>query len=177
MCKLKIMSETLNILCYKSKVLKNSESPLMLCICKDRKRKYQSLGISIKPEYWDFQKNRPKGNCPNKDLILKIILDKEAAFRKQILELKAEDKEYTASTLIAPGLKKKVKSVKDFFQELVDELTLSEKIGNSKIYKDSCSSLMSYTKNKLDIPFSHIDIEFLKGYENYTLKPYLPVKF
>ena len=103
------MSATVNTLCYKSKVLKNGESPLMLCICKDRKRRYQSLGISIKSEYWDFQKNRPKPNCPNKDLILKIILDKEAAFQKQILELKAEDKDYTASTLIAPTVKKKIK--------------------------------------------------------------------
>jgi len=161
------MSETVNILCYKSKVLKNGESPLMLCICKDRKRKYQSLGISIKPEYWDFKKNRPKGNCPNKDLILKIILDKEATFRKQILELKADDKEYTASTLIAPPIKVKVKTVKEFYEELIADYGLADKIGNAKVYKDSCSSLKTFTKNKLDIPFSHIDIEFLKGYEKW----------
>jgi len=86
-----------NIICYKSKTLANGENPLMLRICKDRKTKYQSLGISVNPDDWDFQKNRPKPSCPNRDLILKIILDKEVEFRKQILELKAEDKEYTYS--------------------------------------------------------------------------------
>jgi len=85
------MSTTVNVVCYRNKKLSNGSSPLMLRVCKDRKTKYQSLGISVNPDDWDFQKNKPKANCPNRDLILKIILDKEAAFQKQILELKAED--------------------------------------------------------------------------------------
>jgi len=139
----------------------------MLRVCKDRKTKYQSLGISVNPDDWDFQKNKPKANCPNRDLILKIILDKEAAFQKQILELKAEDKEFTASTLIAPQIKTRAKTVKEFYEELIAEYGLANKIGNAKVYKDSCTSLKTFTKNKLDIPFSHIDIEFLKGYEKW----------
>jgi len=62
------MSATINVICYKSKILSDGKSPLMLRICKDRKTKYKSLGISVKPEHWDFNKNRPKSNCPNKDL-------------------------------------------------------------------------------------------------------------
>jgi len=59
------MNVTVNVLCYKSKVLSNGEHPLMICIFKNGKRKYQSLGISIHPQYWNFKKNKPKGNCPN----------------------------------------------------------------------------------------------------------------
>ncbi|NDW08420.1 hypothetical protein D0T56_01930 [Dysgonomonas sp. 520] len=44
-----------NILCYKSKTLANGEHPLMLCVTKDRKRKYKSLGISVNPKFWDFE--------------------------------------------------------------------------------------------------------------------------
>jgi len=161
------MSATVNVICYKSKTLANGENPLMLRICKDRKTKYQSLGISVNPDHWDFQKNRPKPKCPNEDLILKIILDKEIEFRKQILELKAEDKEYTASTLIAPKSRTKAKTVKDFYIELIEEFNLANKIGNAKVYKDSYWSLKSFTKNRLDIPFSHIDLDFLKGYEKW----------
>jgi len=161
------MSTTINVVCYRNKKLSNGNSPLMLRVCKDRKTKYQSLGISVNPDDWDFQKNKPKSNCPNRDLILKIILDKEAAFQKQILELKAEDKEFTASTLIAPTAKTKVKTVKEFYEELIADFVLANKIGNSKVYKDSCTSLKTFTKNKLDIPFSHIDVEFLKGYEKW----------
>jgi hypothetical protein len=104
------MSATVNVVCYKSKKLSNGESPLMLRICANRKSKYKSLGVSINPLYWNFNKNRPKPNYPNRDYILKIILDKEAEYQKKILELKSEEKEFTASTLIEPKIKLKIKA-------------------------------------------------------------------
>ena len=51
------MNATITVVCYKSKTLKNGESPIMLRVCKDNKKKYQSLGISVNPKYWDFSKN------------------------------------------------------------------------------------------------------------------------
>ncbi len=36
------METTVKVLCYRSKTLANGEHPLMVCVCKDRKRKYQS---------------------------------------------------------------------------------------------------------------------------------------
>lgn len=82
------------------KDIKNGEHPIMLRICKQGKVKYLSLGISLDPKYWDFKKDVPKFNCPNIDYIKKTILDKQMEYQKQILELKAKDKEFTASTLI-----------------------------------------------------------------------------
>lgn len=67
------MNGTVNVLCYRSKTLANGEHPLMICITKDGKRKYKSLGVSILPQHWDFNKNKPKRNCPNKDLITQLI--------------------------------------------------------------------------------------------------------
>lgn len=161
------MNGTVNVVCYKSKTLKNGEHPLMIRICKDNKTRYQSLGLSVKFEYWDFQKNRPKPSCPNKELINKIILDKELEFQKQILELQAEDKEFTAFTLIAPKGTIKIKTVHEFYMELIDELEQANKIGNSRVYKDSIRSLEMFTGSKLDIPFSHVDVDFLRGYEKW----------
>ena len=164
------MIATVNVVCYKSKTLSNGEHPLMIRIIKDRKIRYQSLGISIHPDYWDFIKNKPKSNCPNRDFILKIILDKELEFQRQILELRADDKEFTASTLIASKAKRKTKSVAEFYKEVIEELELLGKLGNAKVYDDSYSSLKTFTNKKLDIPFSHIDIEFLKKYEMWMRK-------
>lgn len=67
------MKATANVLCYKSKVLSNGEHPLMLRVCMSGKKKYVSLGISVKSQYWDFEKNKPKRNCPNRERILKVI--------------------------------------------------------------------------------------------------------
>jgi len=159
------MTATVNVVCYKSKTLSNGEHPLMLRIIKDRKIRYQSLGISIHPDYWDFTKNKPKPNCPNRDFIIKITLDKELEYQRQILELRADDKEFTASTLMTSKTKREIKSVSKFYEEMIEEFKLLLKLGNSQVYKSSYNSLKSFTDKKLDIPFSHIDVEFLKKYE------------
>lgn len=88
------MKATVNAVCYKSKTLKNGEHPIMLRVCKQGKMKYLSLGISINPKLWDFKKNEPKPSCPDRELIQKIILDKKADYQTQILELKANNKNF-----------------------------------------------------------------------------------
>ena len=47
------MNATVNILCFKSKTLANGEHPLMICICKNSKRK-KSNGLG--GLYWHFKK-------------------------------------------------------------------------------------------------------------------------
>ena len=84
------MDAGVNILCYKSKTLANGAHPLMIRVCKDGKKKYVSLGVSVLPQFWDFTKNQPKKNCPNKAYIEKIIADKSSEFAERIIELKAE---------------------------------------------------------------------------------------
>lgn len=98
------MNACVSVVCYKSKTLSNGENPLMLQVSKGGKRKYQSLGISINPKYWDFTRNKPKPNCPNKEYIQKIILDKQRELQQRMLELNSEQKEYTTTTLLNKGL-------------------------------------------------------------------------
>ena len=94
----------------------------MLQVSKSGKRKYQSLGISIKPRYWDFTRNKPKPNCPNKEYIQKIILDKQTELQQRMLEFNSEQKEYTTTTLLNDENKKfELKTVGDFYQELIEE--------------------------------------------------------
>ena len=72
----------------------------MLRVAKDGKRTMKSLGISVNPIYWDFDRNEPKPNCPNKELINKIILKTRLEFQEKLLEKKANEEEFTASSLI-----------------------------------------------------------------------------
>lgn len=140
----------------------------MLRITKDRKRKFQSLGISVHPKHWDFVKNRPKPNCPNREQIQKIILDKQAKLQSAILEYNAEDKSYTGATLLnAEKNRFHQKTVKAFYMELIEQYKSENKCGNRLIYKGSFNSLTSFTKNRLDIPFSVIDVEWLIKYEKW----------
>ena len=86
------MNASISVVCYKSKTLSNGESPLMLQITKDKKRKYQSLGISVNPKHWNFLKGEPKPKCPNRDYILKIILAKKEELQRKVLEFNSRQR-------------------------------------------------------------------------------------
>ena len=72
----------------------------------------------------------------DKELIEKIILDKQVEYQKQILEFNAEQKDYTAASLVESKSEKLNKrSVGDFYKELLVEFRKSDKEGNRLVYK------------------------------------------
>lgn len=165
------MDTSISIIYYKYKTLSNGEHPLMLRIYKNGKRKLESIGISVHPDWWDISKNCPKKGCPNKELINKIIADKIAEYNQQALEFKAEQKEFTAASLIESKQSKlQLKTIREFYTQLIKEFEEAEQVGNRLIYKNSFNSLKAYTNNKLDIYFSDIDVEWLKAYEKWQRK-------
>lgn len=162
------MNASLSVVCYKSKRLSNGESPLMLQVSKGGKRQYQSLGVSVNPKFWDFSKNKPKSNCPNREYILKLILNKQAELQQRMLELNAEQKEYTTTTLLHDEHRKfELKTVKQFYQELIEQYKANDKCGNRLIYKSSYNSINVFTNGNLEIPFSAIDVAWLNKYEKW----------
>jgi len=71
-----VMDANIGIICFKSKVLANGEHPLMLRISQGKLRYFKSLGISIKASCWNFDKEEPKRNYPNREQLLNIKRDK-----------------------------------------------------------------------------------------------------
>ena len=162
------MNTTVNVVCYIHKTLKNGNHPLMIRVTKNRKTKYKSLGISVHPDHWDFQTNKPNSLCPNGELIIKIILEKELEFQKEILELMSMQKDYTASSLIASKTNQiNAKTVGRFFEELTKQLDKANRINYSRSFKHTWYSLKKFCGNDLDFPFSNMDVDFLKKYEQW----------
>lgn len=94
------MNATINVVLFKSKTLADGSHPLMIRICKNNKKKYKSLGVSILPQFWAFKKNKPKRNCPNKEAIQTLISDKIKEYSSQIVKYKLTQKDFTATRLI-----------------------------------------------------------------------------
>lgn len=164
------MATTVNVVCYKSKVLKNNESPLMIRVCKDRKRKYISIGLSINPIYWDFTKNAPKPQCPNKEDLTTLITQKLHAYSEQIMEFKAMDRDYTASTLVEKVSKpSKLKTVGEVFLEQMQALRDAQRLSYMLTIQQTYNSLMEFNKH-LNIYFVDIDVPWLKRYETWLRK-------
>jgi integrase len=142
----------------------------MLRICKGGKKTYQSLGISVNPLFWDFTKNQPKRNCPNKELIEQLILEKKKTFAQTILELNTTQKNYTTSSLIDSVNKPFVlQTVQQVFLNQIETLEATGR----KNYALSCeqvyNSLLKYNKH-LNIYFSEIDVTWLRNYEIWLRK-------
>ena len=171
MCKPKIdMKATVNVLCYRSKTLKNGEHPLVICVCKERKRKYIGLGVSINPIYWDFKKNRPKRNCPNRDQINNLIREQEQKYSEQVFDFSAKGKEFTLTTLVETvETSSKQKTVGALFLEYIEQLKCENRMGYALSVRQVYTSLLKY-KGHLDFYFSDIDMAWLKDYEGWLHK-------
>lgn len=169
------MSETIKVLCYKSKTLSNGEHPLMVCVCKDGKRKYQSLGISIKAEQWDFKSNLPKTKCPNRDRIILLINERINEIQKAALDKRIAGKNFTATTLIESTTNNTInKTVGEYYLTYIQNLKKENRIRYTGMFEVSYSSFIKFNKH-LDIPFSDIDATWLKRYELWMKEQNLSV--
>ena len=161
------MQTTVNVVCYKSKTLSNGEHPLMIRLCQGRKLKYLSLGISINAQFWDFKKNKPKRNCPNKDLINNLISEKQKEFSNQIIEFKSESKDFTVTKLVETVVGgNKIKIVSTFLNSEIERLYNESRLKYASTFKELRTSLLEFN-NHLDIYFSDVDINWLKQYETF----------
>lgn len=169
------MSETVKVVCYKYKTLSNGESPLMIRVCKNGKKKYQSLGISIKVEQWDFKTNQPKAKCPNRDRIILLINEKISEIQKAALDKKIAGKDFTATTLIESTTNKTTcKTVGEYYLTYIQNLKKENRIRYAGMFEVSYSSFIKFNKH-LDIPFSDIDMAWLKRYELWMKEQNLSV--
>lgn len=171
------MDATVKVLCYKSKTLANGEHPLMVCICKDRKRKYQSLGISIHPTHWDFKKNEPNELCPNRDEIRLLIQQKLYDLQKTILSKRIEGKDFTASSLLKSNTSSLNlhNNVEECFKYYVRMLKEQGRLRYAGMYEVSHNSFIKFNNGSLELPFNDIDVVWLKKYEAWMLKQGLAI--
>lgn len=159
------MNTSISVIYYKFRTNKSGAHPLMLRIIKNRKTNYQSLGIYIHPDHWDFKKDKPKLNCPNRVAIQRLIAEKIKEYTDKAIDLEIEKKDFTAKTLIEK-VNKPVKrmNVNDLFLQQINQLKKEERIRYAECHDYVYKSLLKFNKH-LDIYFSDIDVQWLKRYE------------
>ena len=141
----------------------------MVRICKNGKKKYKSLGISVNPAYWDFKKNLPKPKCPNYEALLILINEKINEFQRIILDKKVNNAEFTATTLLQSTdtfQSKHLVSVGEGFLNYIQALKNENRLRYAGMFEVSYSSFIKFNKH-LDMPFSDIDVAWLKKYEQW----------
>jgi integrase len=95
-------------------------------------------------------------------------LDKVTELQKQILEFNANQIELTPTNLLSANKSTiKVKTVDEFYTELILHFSQTNKTGNRLIYKGSYNSIKDFSKGRLNILFSDIDVNWLDRYEKW----------
>ena len=159
------MNTTIESVLYISKTLKNGEHPLMLRLTKERKRKYISLHLSIEAKFWDFTKNKPKRNCPNKEQITTLIEQQTQKYHQKIIEYKAEGRDYTLNSLIQCVENPIIKhTFSTYIDQFIHSLITEKRLGYAKTFQELKSSIQTHC-NTLDFYFTDIDVLWLRGYE------------
>lgn len=158
---------TVAIVLYKSKVLKNGESPLMIRITKNRKPKYISLGLSCLPKYWNLDKQEPRKSHPQRDVLNAILSSKKQSYLNQIYDFKNDGKDFTPDVLIQK-VEREVKKVTvlDYFDVSIQNLENKKSIGYSNVFTDVKRSVKTFTKGK-DLTFDQVTFSWLCKFENF----------
>ena len=167
----RFMEATISVICNKFKVLKNGESPIMVRVAKDGKRSMKSLGVSLNPVYWDFSKNCPKKNCPNRAMLMQLISQTLIEYQSKVMEVKAKGEDTTISAIMAekePSVSRV--SVEDFITSHIQQLRENGKVGNSYAYLNLRTTLQNFYGKKLNFLFSVIDIDFCNKFEKWMRK-------
>ena len=95
------MKAKISIKLYRSKVLSDYTSPIMISVCKDANRKYVSTGISCLPSEWDNKKNELKKTVKNAKAMNLIIQQKYSSIISRELDLIAQGYSYSIDDLIS----------------------------------------------------------------------------
>ncbi len=165
------MEATISVVCYKSKMLSNGEYPLMVRIAKDGKRSMKSLGVSVNPIYWDFSKNCPKKNCPNRAVLVQLISQTLLKYQGKVIEVKANGVEVTASTIMSEcEIDLKRVTIEDFLTSHITRLRENGKVGNSYAYLNLRTTLQNFYGKKLNFLFNAVDVAFCNKFEAWMRK-------
>ena len=104
----------------------------------------------VEPEHWDFDNNRPKETCPDKDILESLISNKISEARSKIVKLKAGYKGFSATSLIE-------KLSKDpTFKKEINSLREEKRTGYALSVEQVYNSLVKFNKH-LDLYFSETD--------------------
>lgn len=148
------------------KVNKAGEAPVYLRITKDRKPKYVSLGLRVKPQEWNADLGRVKKPHRNMAQANAFIASKVAEAEGVMLDLQRESK-FVSPVQIKSTLMGQ--SSESFLKYFDDYLTTLKKNGKISTWSKANSV---YTKLKVflgtrDMLFDEVTVTFLKQYEAY----------
>lgn len=154
---------TINVVCRKDAINRNHLAPLALVFTHDRRRKFVGLGISVALEHWDFEKQQPTTDCPDRAEIQFQITSKIREYEKKIKKLEVLEIPVTFDNLFEQNGKRINCTVGEYFKQIIERLEKVEKYGSASKHKVTLA-LMSQFRS-VNMRFDELDLTYLREFE------------
>ena len=109
---------TINVVCRRDAINRNRLAPLALVFTHDRRRKFVGLGISEALVHWDFDKQQPTADCPDRAEIQFQITSKIREYERKIKKLEVLEIPVTFDTLFEQNGKRINCTVGEYFKQI-----------------------------------------------------------
>ena len=154
---------TINVVCRKDAINRNHLAPLVLVFTHDRRRKFVGLGISEALVHWDFDKQQPTADCPDRAEIQFQITSKIREYEKKIKKLEVLEIPVTFDTLFEQNGKRINCTIGEYFKQIIERLEKVEKYGSASKHKVTLA-LMSQLRS-VNMRFDELDLTCLREFE------------
>ena len=171
---------TVRTLYYTSKTLADGSHPFVICITKNRVRKYISTGISLHPKYWNERhtgyKEAIRKSYPDvlRDKLIDKLTDWEKKYSNAADTLVDADEVHDATAVASKAIegRKQARSVTvlSYIEELASAMVTARQKGNSIIYRDLKNQLADFIQEqyqKKDVSFSDVSVRFCNQLETF----------
>ena len=157
---------SVKVIFKKDKIKKNGTAPLYLRIIKNRKPRYQSLGILLHSRHWDEGSGRVKKSHENSQVLNNYIASKIAEAEKLALELEQSDQNLDHASIKEAILGPANRSFKEYADAYLCRI---EKAGRIRSYRNAKSALNKFFAfwKKPDIRFADLTYELIQAFDTY----------
>ena len=158
---------TINVVCRKDAINRNHLAPLALVFTHDRRRKFVglgiSVGISVLLKHWDFEKQQPTADCPDRAEIQFQITSKIREYEKKIKKLEVLEIPVTFDTLFEQNGKRINCTVGEYFKQIIERLEKVEKYSSASKHKVTLVLVSQF--RSVNMRFDELDLTYLREFE------------
>ena len=154
---------TINVVCRKDAINRNRLAPLALVFTHDRRRKFVGLGISEALVHWDFDKQQPTADCPDRAEIQFQITSKIREYEKKIKKLEVLEIPVTFDTLFEQNGKRINCTVGEYFKQIIERLEKVEKYSSASKHKVTLVLVSQF--RSVNMRFDELDLTYLREFE------------
>ncbi len=159
---------SIKILLREDKLDQSGEAPLFLRIIKDRKTKFMTLGIKLKPSEWDNEKFKVKKNHSNSARLNAFISQKVADAEGEVADMMRKRKDVTTKKLKQAILGKAPENYFEYVFGRLDKIKPNIKFGVWKNYESNTIKLEQFNGSR-ELFFDDITVTFLKDFQDWMI--------